>query len=456
MNSKINIDPKSVTKSVIAMSWPTIVAMLIQTSFNIIDTIFVGKLSADALAGVSLSFPIMFFALALGNGIGVACTSLISRALGKKRFDIMRDTLLTSIWVAIFTGIASTLLTYFFGKPILGIMSSDPNVLNLGWEFLKVYSIALVFITISITINSIFRAQGDMKTPMIIMIIAAITNIALDPLFIFGIGSFPNLGVEGAAVATLIARTLSVIVGVTLILVKEKQIILPIKFVIKKSVLKEIIKVGIPSSLNQMASAISILFLNAFVSFFGSNALAAFAVVFRVESLAYLPAIAISNTAITMVGHTVGKKLIELSKRITTTVSKMNATIMISIGILFYLFSKSIIKVFTTQPKVVSIGSQYFKIVPIEYIFAGILMARIVAFQGAGNAMPSMVLNLLRGLFILIPLAYILSRNTSLGLIGIWIAMIISTIISFLIGEIWYKRKFDYHANKGYYSIDNV
>lgn len=456
MNSRFKIQPEALTKTILSLAWPTIVAMLIQTSFNIIDTIFVGRLSPQALAAVSLSFPIMFFVLALGNGIGVGSTSLISRALGRNRKSILRDSVLTSIWLSIFVGIFATFSVLFFGRWLVSLMTHDKTVLFLAWQFLRVYSFSLFFITVGLVINSIFRAQGDMKTPMVIMVIAALINIALDPLFIFGTGFFPRLGVTGAALATLIARIVSVIVAIILILVKEKDIIFPLKFVIRKSIFREVIKVGIPSSFNQMAGAITLLFLNGFVSYFGAYALAAFAVVFRVESIAYLPAIAISNTIIPLVGHTVGQNSLKLAKKISSLSSRINMIIMVSVGILFFIFAKEIIMIFSSDPRVVSIGTTYFKIVPLEYLFVGVMMAKISSFQGAGNALPSMVLNVVRGFVLLIPLAFVLSRDTRLGIIGIWVAMIVSSILSFAGAEIWFWLRFDKNAIKGLASIDKV
>ncbi len=438
------------------MAWPTIVAMLIQSSFNIIDTIFVGRLSAKALAGVSLSFPIMFFVMALGSGIGVSLTSLVSRALGAKKHNVLRKSVLTGLWLSVFVGLFSTTIILLLGKPILSLMSSDPIVLNLAWQYLRVYAFALTLITVSMTINAIFRAKGDMKTPMIIMIVSAITNIILDPLFIFGLLSFPKIGVAGAALATLISRIVSVCIALILLIKNERSTIMPFKFILDKNSLKEIVRIGFPASSNQIVLSLSLFFLNAFISFFGSMALAAFAIAFRIESLAFLPAMAISNTAMTLIGHSVGKKSIKLAKDIAIKVARLNATVMVSVGVFFFIFSKQIIMVFNSNPSVITIGNSYFKIVPFEYFFLGIYFGFTTAFQAVGNAYPTLILNSLRVLVILLPLAYILSRYTPLGLIGVWIAEVTTSIIVFIIATIWFRKKFERHALKGYNRIKKL
>ena len=151
----------------------------------------------------------------------------------------------------------------------------------------------------------------------------------------------------------------------------------------------------------------------------------------------------------TLIGHSVGKRSTKLARKLSSSTALVNSLIMMSIGALFFIFSKQIIMLFNSNPDVVRVGSLYLKIVPIEYIFAGIYSARLVSFQATGNAYPSMIINTLRGLVILLPLSYVLSRFTPLGIVGIWVSMVITTFTVFVIAEIWFRMRFEHHAKKG-------
>jgi len=202
----------SIMRNVLALSWPTMIAMLLQVGFNVVDTIFVGRLGAEAIAAVSVVFPVVFLMFAIGGGLGIGTTSLIARYIGAGRVAEADNAAEHSLIIGIILSIIFTVLGLLFADKLFILMGATPEVILLATKYSRwIFGFSL-FMFIGLTAISILRGLGDMKTPMIGMVFATILNIILDPLLIFGIGPFPRLGIDGAAIATVISRFFAVII----------------------------------------------------------------------------------------------------------------------------------------------------------------------------------------------------------------------------------------------------
>jgi len=425
-----------ITKTILVTAMPMVFALILHTGFNIVDAIYVGRISAEAIAAVSLAWPIMFFVYALAGGVGVGATSLISRYVGAKEIEKADNVAEHALLVGVVLGVVFTVLGLVFGRGLLMLMGAD-SLAELSLSYLNVIFIGIVFMMIFVVGNNIFRGEGDMKTPMIFMTIATVVNIILDPIFIFVLG----MGVKGAAIATIISNFIgcvSVIVG--FVIGKSSVKIRPKCFRFDLGIVKKIFTIGIPSSLSQVSMSISLFVLTRIVATFGPYAIAAFGIGFRLDSIAILPTLGLMMALIPIVGQNVGAKKINRAEKSAYTTAALAAAFTGFVGLMFILFPSFFVSLFNSQPEVLRDGALYLRIVGLSYVFAGVGISISGAFLGAGDAFPALMLTLLRVIILSIPLALVFAFVLGWGLKGVWWAISFSGIISSIIGLIWFRK----------------
>jgi len=437
---KKDLTKGSILKTLFSLSWPMMIAFLLHSGFNLVDAFFVGKISANALAAVSISFPVVFFMIAIGLGIGIGTTSLIARLLGakrKKEADIVAE---HSILISIVIAFLFTFFILIFAEPIFKFAGADKNIMPLVLDYIRIIIWGAIFTFMMFTINSILRGEGDTKTPMYALGFSNILNAILDPIFIFGLGIIPSLGIKGAAIATVISRVLAIILLIHHLLKGNSYITLNFKiFKYKPRIIKDIFHVGIPASLSQITHSVGMFLLLKIISFFGANAIAAYGLAGRIEAVALLPIIAIGTATITLVGHNIGAKKLKRAEKTTWTAVILSIVIIEVIGFLIFLTPYKLIFFFNTNPEVIKIGGDYLKIVSLTYIFAAVGINIGSAFQGAGKGIPAFMSALLRLILIGIPLAWFLAIKLNLGINWIWYSMIFAALITYIVMILWYK-----------------
>lgn len=435
---KINLSEGSIIKNLISLSWPMMLAFMLQTSFNIVDAIFVGRISAMALAAVSLTFPVVFLMISLAAGAGVGTTSLIARLLGANKQEEANNAAEHAYLIAFFLSIIFMIIGFIFGKPLFRFIGATEEMLPMVLDYTNIIFAGSIVMFAAFISNSILRGEGDMKTPMKVMMISTVINIILDPIMIFGWGFIPAMGIKGAAIATVIARTVGAIIAIRYILMGNSTLKLNIKkFAFKFRIIKDILKVGLPASLSQSTMALGIFFMTKIVSSFGPFAIAAYGLGFRLDSVAVMPAIGLSTAVITIVGFNIGAKKPERAKKTTWIGALLSFAFMGIIGLTFFLFPEQLIRLFNNNPEVIAFGISYLRIVALSYGFIGFSMIIGSAFQGAGKGYPALILTILRLFAISIPLAIILSNK--IGVSGIWWGIFVSTVITGIISIIWLK-----------------
>lgn len=437
-----------ITKTIIVTALPMIFALLVQIGFNLVDAIYVGRLSAEAIAGVSLAFPIMFFIGAVAAGIGVGATSLISRYIGAKEVERADNVAEHALLVALVMGVVFTILGMIFGKNLLELMGAG-SLLGIAWDYMGVIFLGSAFIMVFMIVNSIFRGEGDTKTPMIFMIVATVTNIILDPIFIFLL----HMGVKGAAIATVISNMVGCVSIVTGFMRGKSSIrIQPMDFHFNFGILKKIFSIGIPSSIAQISMSISAFIMMRIVAYFGAYAIAAFGIVARLDSVAVLPALGLMVALVPIMGQNIGAKKIERAEKSAYITAAIAAVFSGLVGILFFSFPSMFISIFNTHQEVINYGVSYLRIVPLAYAFIGINICISGAFLGSGNAVTSLFFTLLRVIILVIPLALLFAFVLNWGIIGIWLAALISIIVSAVSSFLWFRTgrwKKAHHLPKG-------
>lgn len=427
-------DPK---KGLFKLALPMIAAMLIHTLFNVVDTFFIGRIGPEAIAALTLSFPIVFLMIAFAGGIATGVTSLVSRYIGaknKKGADNAAEhgIILSLIIAAIFTSIG-----LLFNKQIFSFFGLTGLTYEYSIAYMNIIFAGSVFLFFTFFAGAILRGEGDAKTPTKIISASLILNMILDPIFIYTLG----LGVSGAAIATVLSRAVASALLVYFLFIKKASFV---KFNLKDfkyspGILKKIMTVGIPSSFTQMSSAIGIIATNAILATFGVTVIAGFGLFLRVESLIIMPIIGISTALITMIGMYTGSKQYDKLKQIFSYTTRLNCLLMSISAVVFFFSAEILIGIFTDSPEVIAVGTQAIRYMVIYFPFAAMGITASSAFQGMGRGMPALLLSLLRIVIIAIPLAYLFALVLGMGTLGVWLAFIISNTTTGILGYSWFR-----------------
>ncbi len=418
----------NITKTIIKTSLPLMAAFLLQSTFNIIDAFFVAQISTEALAAVSISFPVIFLIISIGTGIGVGATSVVARLIGAKKYKMADNAAEHALLSAFVLGILLTITGILITPTLFDLIGATGSMKALALDYINTLLFFSVFMLCAMVGNSILRGEGDMKTPMKVMGFSTILNIILDPIMIFVLA----LGVQGAALATVIARAAGITYLIYHFYSGKSQIKLsPKDFTFKTTYIKKILSVGIPASLSNISMSIGMFLLTIIVGFFGTNAIAAFGIGFRLDSLAILPGMGISIAVISIVGQSIGAGKTKRAKEVALKAGIMSSGFMTAIGLIFYIFAPQIISVFDSNPEVIKHGTSFLRIMPISYLFIGATMCISSAFLGSGKAILALIVNVLRIVAFSVPLSYLLSQTY--GIPGVWWGMVIGSLLGFLI-----------------------
>ena len=445
----------NIFKQLTILAWPIVLAFTMQVGYNIIDIFWVGKLGTAAIAAVSLAGNVFFIILAVGQIIGSGSVALIAQFYGAKQIDNANNIVKQSLLLASIIALPVCISGFIFAKQIMSLLGGRADVLIISTGYLKIIFIGFFFQLISFSINYAFRGAGDMKTPMKIMLVATIINLVLDPLLIFGIGFFPRLEVQGAAIATVIAKCVSFLVGFMILMKGKSGIKVKIfkKWYLATRVIKTILSVGIPAGISYSLMAFSSMAVFRIVSSFSEYALAALGIGIRILQLSSLPVVSIGIATTTLIGQSLGARNLKKTMQIGHVSILFSTAIMVFFGIVFIANAKLLFSIFTQNYQVINYGIQFIQIVSLYLVFVGIIMSLTGVFRGAGDTLPPMFAGLFK-LALFIILAILFSQKLRMGITGVWWAMFISYGIEAIIIAIWYASG-KWHK-KGLELLDNI
>ncbi len=434
---------ESVTKSLFKLAVPIIFVNILQTAYTLTDTFWVGRLGADAVAAVSVTFPVLFFLISLGGGFAVAGSTLVAQYYGAKNKKMINFVSAQTVSITLIVSLLLSFVGYQMSPVVLKILGIKGEVLGYAVDYLRISFLGLVFGFGYAMFQAIMRGIGEVKLPVFIALGGVLLNLVLDPLFIMGWGSIPANGVVGAAYATIGTQGLSTVIGM-FVLFSGRYGIKPshIKdFLLDWTFVKRVIKLGIPASIEQSVRALGLTFMVGLVASFGSLAVAAYGIGFRVLSFVIIPALGFAMASSVLVGHNIGAG----NKQRAFDTAKLSAKwgfFVISIfGILSFIFANDLIKAFVpNDPEVIKMGAHFLRIMSLTFGLMGIQQSVIGAFRGAGSTFSAMVFALISFWVVQFPLAFVLSRFTSLGLEGIWWAFPISNIINSSLAYTWFLK----------------
>ena len=428
------------SKSLWTLAIPIIAGMGIQTLYSIVDMIFIGMLSGEAIAAVAFNFPIFFFVMGISFGLGSGVTASIARFIGSDDKVNADNAAEHAIVMALVISALLTSLGLLYGKQILVKIGCTPEVLPQAWEYLKVSCYGLSFGVFSGFFRSILAGEGDMKFPMILAGIGTVLNIILDPIFIFTL----NFGVSGAAWATTISQMIIFIIFIYMLFFKDHAYV---QFKLRDFnpsyfILVDIIKVGLPASMSMIVMAIGQLLFNIMLATFSTDAVAAYQIAGRIDMVVFLPIFGIASALTTMVGMFFGAN--EIDKiRFITRYGISSSFIITSVGsIILYVFAPFIISGFTDETVIKNIAVNYLRVISLlfPFISIGLTIGRIL--QGLGLGMPSLIITTIRVIGVAGPLAYYFIYILDKPVEWMWYAMFISGIMATIISIVWLKIAF--------------
>lgn len=417
--NKMGVMP--VDKLLLNMSLPMMVSMLVQALYNIVDSIFVAKLSENALTAVSLAFPIQTLLIALGTGTGVGINSLLSKQLGEKNFKQVSKTAMNGIFLALISYLVFVIVGFVGVRPFYAsqIKDADPEILTMGVQYLTIVCVCSFGLYGQLVFEKLLQSTGKTLYSMITQAVGAIINIILDPIMIFGLFGMPKLGVAGAAIATVIGQIVGSILGLYFNLRKNKEITLSLKgFTPDAYTIGNIYKVGVPSIIMQAIGSVMTYGMNMILITFSATATAVFGVYFKLQSFFFMPVFGLNNGMIPIVAYNYGAgKRSRLIKAIKC--SLMYAFALLFIGfIVFETMPAVLLGMFDASEEMLAIGVPALRIIGFHFLIAWFCIIAGSVFQALGNGVYSLIVSVARQLVVLLPAAFIFAKLG--GLHAVW------------------------------------
>ena len=401
-----------IRKLLMNMAWPAILSMTINALYNIVDSVFVSRISEDALTAVSLVNPVQMMIIALSVGSGVGINSLIARRLGANNQEEADKAASTSIRIGLFNYLIFFIIGLFFTKPFVsGYAEEGTFIFDAACQYMSIICMGSLFINIQVVLEKVLQSTGNMVAPMICSLTGAIVNIVLDPILIFGLFGMPKMGVAGAAVATVTGQLCGMIIGVSIIIKGVHLVNIKIKgFKMDWKVVGDIYKVGFPSIIMQSIASIMIIFYNMILVVYSTTAVAVLGIYFKIQSFVFMPVFGLNQGAMPIMGYNYGAKNKDRLIKTYKEAFKVAVIVMAAGTVIFQLFPGQLLLLFDASREMLEIGIPALRLISICFIPAAFGIITSTLFQGTGHGMLSLYASLIRQLFGILPLAYILIR----------------------------------------------
>ena len=425
---------------ILAMSLPAMMSMLVQALYNVVDSYFVAQVSESALTAVSLVFPIQNLLIAVAVGTGVGLNSLISRRLGERNQKDADSAATHGLLIGLLNWLFFALLGIFFSRTFFTLFTANPEIIAMGESYMSIVCIGSVGFCVSINIEKTLQATGDMIHPMLSQLLGAITNIILDPLFIFGIGPFPQMGVAGAAVATIIGQIASMLYLLFVLFTKKHGVSVVLRgFKPTLSMIKNIYAVGFPAIIMQSIGSVMVVGMNAILIAFSETAVAFFGIYFKLQSFVFMPVFGLNQGLLPIIGFNYGARS---RHRVTQTVkwgSIIAVIIMASGTILFWALPAELLGIFNASEQMLAIGVPALRTISLCFIPAALGIVFSSAFQALGKGFSSLFISILRQLIVILPVSLAFAVLTH-DLTVVWYAFPIAETFSLIASVLIYAK----------------
>lgn len=430
-----------IKQSIVLLAIPMILEMMMESLFAVVDIFFVGKLGPNALATVGLTESVLMVIYAVGMGISIAATAMVSRRVGEKNYleagSITFQLILTGIILALLLGGVAT----FYAGETLALMGAAPEVIATGINYTRIIFAGNFAILLLFLINGAFRGAGQPHLAMRALWLSNGANIILDPLLIFGLGSFEGFGLAGAAWATTIGRTLGVVYQFYHLLNGRHLLrIVRANLVLHWAVVRKILKLASGGIGQYLIDSASWIFLTRLIAEFGSNALAGYTIAFRIIIFTLLPAWGLSSAAATLVGQNLGANKARRAEVAVWLTARYNVIFMAAVMVGFLLFGRYLANFFADDAAVIYTATRALQIITLGYVFFGLGMVMVQSFNGAGDTRTPAMINIFVLWLVEIPLAYVLAIYLQMQETGIFVAIACCHSLHAIVSYYFFRR----------------
>ena len=431
----------NIGRAVFLLSVPMILEMMMESVFAVADIFFVSKLGAEAVSVVGITESLMTIVYALGVGFSVGTSALVSRRIGEKNKEAGAVVAVQSVILATAVSLIISLVGLLYSTELLILMGASDEAIEMGASYTRIMLVSNATIILLFVINAVFRSAGDAAVSMRVLWLANGINIVLDPILIFGWGFFPAMGVEGAAIATLIGRGLAVLYQIYLLLKGTNRIKIEkrhLKFETK--IIKKIIRISSGGIAQNLISTSSWIFLISIIASFGSAAVAGYTIAIRILLFSVLPSWGMSNAAATLTGQNLGAGKVHRAVRSVQITALVNMIFLSLVSIVLISFSEAFIRFFISDPEVIEKGSAGLYYISFSLFAYSIGMVMMQAFNGAGKTQIPTLLNFICFWLLEIPLAYYLAHVAGYNEKGVYLSIIAGDLLLTVLALILFKR----------------
>nr|WP_232700367.1 MATE family efflux transporter [Halobacterium wangiae] len=469
--SKSSITDGDLLGPMVRLAWPIVVIQLLQVAYNLADTFWLGQLSGNAVAAISIAFPLVFFLISVGGGFTTSGSILVAQYTGADSETSAGKVAAQTLGFVVTISTLLGLVGHFVTGDMLALLPADEEtarvVIPMAADYMRVFFLGMPALFGFFVFSSLMRGYGNTRTPMIVMLVSVVVNVVLDPILIFGFADNPlfsmlgagglesslyaasgfgGMGIEGAAIATIFSRSVAAVLGIyVLFFTTAGPVIELAHFVPDLSMVSKIVRVGTPSAAEQSTTALAMITLTAMVASFPPAVVGAFGLGNRLISLVFLPAMGLGRATNTMVGQNLGAEQTERAERAVWLAAKFAAAVLFGIAVVAAIFPRPIVAVFlgpNTEhaAAIIEYGSTYVRIRAVEFVFIGVLQVLLGAFRGAGNTKIAMAISMVTLWLGRVPTVYFFAFTLGWGATGIWVGMALGNIVGAAVAALWFTR----------------
>lgn len=421
-----------VRRLILTMSLPIMISMLVQALYNIVDSMFVARVSEAALAAVSLCYPIQMIMVAVACGTGVGINALLSRYLGEKKREKASQVAMHGLFCAICNWLVFAVIGLFFSEAFLRLFSDDVQIIMMGISYMQICTICSFGVFVQITYERIMQSTGNTIYNMVIQGVGALINIILDPIFIFGLGPVPALGTAGAAIATVIGQIVAMFLGIIITQKKIREVQLSVRgFHLDGMLMKAMYRIAIPAILMQSIMSFMTVMMNMILAPFSEMAVSVFSIYYKLQQFVFMAVLGMNNALIPILSYNYGANQMERIRESIRFALWMSCVIMAIGTVVFQLLPTQLLYLFDAKETLLSIGIPALRTISVSFVFAGISMVLCSVFQALGSPNHSLLVTLLRQMVILLPLAY--GFSSAFGLDMCWWSFPITEVLCALL-----------------------
>ena len=426
------------------MAFPPMISMMVQSLYNIIDSMYVARYSEAALTAVSLAFPIQNLVLAVAVGTGIGVNSYIARKLGENKREQANNAVTHGLILSLISALLFAVIGIFVMTPFFKMFTDSAEIISLSVEYTSIILLFCFGTILQINIEKILQATGKMVFPMLLQIVGAVVNIILDPILIFGLFGFEEMGIKGAAIATIIGQIVAMVCSFAVLIFCKNDVKIDLKkFKFSFKLVKKIYVVGVPSILMIALGSVLVMGLNGILIQFSTLAVSVFGIYFKLQTFVNMPVSGLTQGAMPIMGYNYGAKNRHRLLQCLRQSNLVSLGIMLVGTLLFWFFPTQLLAMFNPSAEMLEMGVVAMKILSLSFVASSFAIIYSTLFQAMGKGFYSLIVFLLRQLVITLPAAYLLS--IPFGITGIWLSFPLSEIIASVVAAfLWGKvRKKD-------------